>query len=142
KNKMYQDIFRYSIKDSISERDYTDFIILALSLQCINSLSLKSLEELNSQAVTNLTFLQQTIYLNNAINLVESNDLLRNHRDFANLQRDYWDKRNSQMVQNILKLSENYARIVVITGSLHKYLLSMGIQMSGKDFKIKEFWEY
>ena len=142
KNKMYQDIFRYSIKDSISERDYNDFITLALSLQSTNSLKINTLKELNSQAVTNLTFLQQTVYLNNAINIVETNDLLRIHSEFAHLQRDFWYKRNSQMVQNILQLSENYSRIVIITGNLHKYLLLNGIQMSGRNYKIKEFWEY
>lgn len=141
-NEMYKAIFKYASTNSMNERDHQDFVLLSTSLDCINSLKISTLKELNSQAITNLAYLQQNIYLNSALNLVESIDSLKAYKEFAHLQKDFWIKRNSQMVQNIIKLAKNYKRTVVITGNLHKYYLHLGVLMSDEGFIIKEFWEY
>jgi len=141
-NDMYTAILKYASTDSINERDYRDFVLLTTSLHALNSLKISTLKELNSQPVTNLAYLQQEIYLNSALNLVESIDTLKAYKEFAHLQNDFWIERNSQMIQNIIKLAKNYKRTVVLTGNLHKYYLHLGVINSDESFLFKEFWEY
>ncbi|MDV7395755.1 hypothetical protein RZS08_30475, partial [Arthrospira platensis SPKY1] len=76
---------------------------------------ISSLEQLNSPEITNLVYLQQTIYLNTAINLVESIDSLNIYTEFAHLQKDFWMKRNLRMITNIIEFAHSYKRIVVLT---------------------------
>jgi hypothetical protein len=142
KPAMYQDIFRYASGGSNSERDYRDFMLLAVSLHCINNLNITSLAELNAESTTSLTFLQNMVYMNSAINLTESIDSLRKYQDFAKWQKDFWETRNAKMVENIIRVSEGYERIVVLTGNLHKYHLVLGLSSDHLNIKLKEFWEY
>lgn len=142
KPAMYQDIFRFASGEAVSARDYRDFMLLAVSLHCINNLNITSLSELNSESTTNFTFLQNLVYMNSAINLTESIDSLRKYEDFAKWQKEFWDIRNTRMVENIISVSEGYERIVVLTGNLHKYYLVMGLSPAHLNIKLKEFWEY
>ncbi|HHN47758.1 MAG TPA: hypothetical protein ENN08_02295 [Bacteroidales bacterium] len=142
KPAMYQDIFRYTSGGSNSERDYRDFMLLAVSLHCINNLNITSLAEMNAETTSSLTFLQNMVYMNSAINLTESIDSIRKYQDFAKWQKDFWETRNAKMIDNIISVSEGYERIVVLTGNLHKYYLVMGLSADHLNIKLKEFWEY
>jgi len=142
KPAMYQDIFKYASVDTVSERDYRDFMLLAVSLHCINNLNLSSLAALNAESTTSMTFLQNMIYMNSAINLTESIDSLKKYEDFAKWQKDFWETRNSRMIENIILLSEGYERTVVLTGNLHKYHLVLGLSANKLEIELKEFWEY
>lgn len=142
KNQMYIDIFKFAHYDSLSPRNFRDYILLANSLYCVNSLNISSLQQLNSSEITNLVYLQQSIYLNMAINIVETTDSLIKHTEFAHLQKDFWNKRNNKMIDNIMHFATKYKRIVVITGNMHKYYLVTGLLRKNEDYKLKEFWEY
>lgn len=142
KPAMYQDIFKHASSGSVSGRDYRDFMQLAVSLHCINNLNISSLSELNSESTTNFTFLQNLVYMNSAINLTESIDSLKKYEGFAKWQKDFWEARNSRMIENIILLSEGYERTVVLTGNLHKYNLLLGLSSNKPEIELKEFWEY
>lgn len=142
KPAMYQDIFKHASSGIVSERDYRDFMLLAVSLHCINNLNIISLVELNSESTANFTYLQNLVYMNSAINLTESIDSLMKYKDFAKWQKEFWDIRNARMIENIINVSEGYERVVVLTGNLHKYYLVMGLSSDHISFQLKEFWEY
>jgi hypothetical protein len=142
KNKMYFDIFKFGAKGIYSSRSDRDLSTLSAGLSYINSLKINSLQEINSESVCKLIDLQQTIYLINALNIVESNDSLTKYKSFAQFQLDFWFLRNAIMVENISQFILHYKRIVVLTGNMHKQLLVSGLKRKQENIKIKEFWEY
>ena len=147
KDKMYYDIYKYEKDDTISERNYRDYILLAKSLYAINSLNIETLKQMNSNVLTNLMFLQQSVYLNSALNIAETTDSLLKYKSFAHWQSDFWERRNNKMVENILYFirKNQYERIVVLTGNMHKFYILYGLKKEKKDsdkYLIKEFWDY
>lgn len=141
-NQMYFDIYNLGNKDSLSSRNQRDFYLFTHSLERVNSLQITSLKELNSEEVMSLLEIQQFIELNVPINIVETTNSLKKHIEFAHLQSDFWEKRNKQMVQNILILIKKYKRVVVLTGNLHRYYLVNELSALKGNYKIKDFWKY
>jgi hypothetical protein len=141
-NQMYLDIYNLGNKDSLSSINQTYFQLFSLSLDRVNNLKITSLRELNSEEVMRLLEIQQFIELNIPLGIVETTNSLKKHIEFAHLQKDFWEKRNKQMVQNILIFAKRYKRIVVLTGNLHRYYLVNQLSAQKGNYKIKDFWKY
>jgi hypothetical protein len=141
-DKMLKDIYRYSVKGLLSERNQSDFNLWVKSLENVNNLKITSLKELNSEILMNFLEIQENIYLNKPIEIVETTDSLKKHIEFAHLQKDFWEKRNDTMIKNILYFSKNYRRIVVFTGNLHRYYLVNGLRQTKGNYVIRDFWTF
>src|ERR1035437_2169659 len=129
-NEMIQDLYRYSNKGLLNERNQSDFNLWVKSLYNVNSISVSTLKELNSEILMKLLEIQEGIYLDKPIEIVETTDSLKKYIEFAHLQKDFWIKRNDTMVKNILYFSNEYKRIVVFTGNSHKYYLLNGLRQA------------
>jgi len=144
KNQMYEAIFKYALSDSVTKRNYRDFILLSKSSYAINTLNINSLKELNSQELSSLMFLQQNVYQYSALNIVESTNSLKKYVDFAKWQIEFWERRNDIMVKNIRQFikSKKYKRIVILTGNMHLFYIVHGLEKDSINYKLKEFWKY
>lgn len=141
-NEMLKDIYSHSIKGLLNERNQSDFNLWVKSLGNVNSIKISSLKELNSEMFMNLLEIQESIYLDKPIEIVETTDSLKKYIEFAHLQKDFWIKRNDTMIKNILYFANDYKRIVVFTGNLHKYYLMNGLRLAKGPYIIKEFWDF
>jgi len=141
-HQLFRDIYKLGNKDSLSNVNQMYFRLFTLSLGRVNNLKITSLRELNSEEVMRLLEIQQFIELNVPIGIVETTNSLKKHIEFAHLQKDFWEKRNQQMVQNILIFTKRYKRIVVLTGNLHRYYLVNELSALKGNFKLKDFWKY
>lgn len=141
-DEMIRAIYSTSSQGLLNERNQADFDLWVKSLQNVNSLNISSLRELNSQVLMNLIEIQEKIYLDKPVEIVETTDSLRKYTGIARLQKDFWVKRNDAMIRNILYFAGRYKRIVVLTGNLHKYYLTNGVRSAKGPYKTKEFWEF
>jgi len=87
-------------------------------------------------------YLQNSIYLDVPINLCETIGPLKKYYKLAVWQKEFWEKRNNVMGQNILKFVPKYKRIVVLTGNMHKYYLESGLKREKGNFVLTQFWDY
>jgi hypothetical protein len=90
----------------------------------------------------NFLEIQQSIYLDKPIEIVETTDSLNKYIEFAHLQKVFWIKRNDTMIKNILYFANDYQRIIIFTGNLHKYYLTNGLRNAKGPYKTKEFWDF
>ncbi len=141
-DSMYKDIARYGLGGQLSERNQSDFSLLCKSLENVNDLEITTLRELNSEMLMNFLEIQEFIYLNKPLEIVETTDSLKKHAGFAHLQKDFWEKRNDTMIKNILHFTNEYRRIVVLTGNLHRYYLVKGLNRVKGNFVIRDFWTF
>jgi hypothetical protein len=141
-NEMIKDIYRHSLNNSLSKRNQSDFNLWIKSLDNVNDLKISNLKELNSEILMNFLEIQESIYLDKPIEIVETTDSLNKYIEFAHLQKDFWIKRNDTMIKNILYFAHYYKRIIIFTGNLHKYYLTNGLRIPEGPYKIKEFWEF
>ena len=140
---MIQGLYNYSNKGLLNERNQSDFNLWVKSLKNVNSIKISTLKELNSEMFMNLLEIQETIYLDKPIEIVETTDSLKKYSEFAHLQKNFWIKRNDAMIKNILYFANDYKRIVIFTGNLHKYYLMNGLKQAAKGSIItKEFWDF
>jgi hypothetical protein len=141
-NEMIKDIYRLSLNGSLSKRNQSDFNLWLKSLDNVNDLKISNLKELNSEMLMNFLEIQESIYLDKPIEIVETTDSLNKYIEFAHLQKDFWIKRNDTMIKNIVYFTNDYKRIVVFTGNLHRYYLINGLKQTKGSYIIKEFWDF
>jgi hypothetical protein len=100
---------------------------------------------INQQAYYDLTERRQVYQYNKVADIVNTNDSLKEYRAFYKTNADFWDSRNKHMAEHIANFIRQYPnkRIMVLTGSMHKYyLLKELTQLQDKlKFKLKEYYE-
>jgi len=142
-SSMYSEISELYDKGGLNNCSKHNFELIDFTLNLTDNIKYKSLEELNNLPAQKLTELRQKILYDKTIEIVKSNNLLNKWVEFAELQKNFWIKRNKKMGDNIKKITEFYnnKRIVVFVGATHKYFIMNLLETSQSDnFVIKDYF--
>jgi len=97
---------------------------------------------INSKAYSNFAAFHQDWMYNKWLEVIARTPALRQYYDFWKEDGDFWVRRNNAMVNNIADYIKTFKgkSIVVLTGSMHKYLLTGGLTplQDKLDFKLKD----
>jgi len=111
----------------------------------LNNLSNQTPYSINQQAYYDMTERRQEYQYHKVAEIVNTNDSLKEYRDFYKTNADFWDKRNKVMAEHIAVFIRQYPkkRIMVLTGSMHKYyLLNELVRLQDQlQFRLKEYFE-
>ncbi len=124
-NKMFSEMLNIYKADNFSENCKIDFEILLQTLKSYSELNFNSLKESNSELATKFLSLKNKINFNLMISIVKNTNELNKWLEFAELRKEYWDRRNKEMANNIVKYNEEFEgkKIVILVGYDHKYAL-------------------
>lgn len=128
---------------SLSEKSYKEWDIFLKAVKLLDITSGHSLEEINSALYVRYAEAKDMLLHNTFISIAKRDfpDKLDNAKELKN----FWDKRNRIMCENILKWCKVYKgkRIVVLTGQQHKsqILNRINLQTEKYNLVIKDFWE-
>jgi hypothetical protein len=137
-------VYNNKLMDSLSLITYQHFISVN---NILNSVFAGNLKEINSQIAEQLCKLRQDFSYSQTLNLIcYRNTYMRPWASFWKMDGNFWTFRNETMVDNIINYCREFKnkKIVVLTGAMHKYFLTDGLQAKQKqeDIVLKEFWEY
>ena len=111
----------------------------------LNKLSNQTPYSINQQAYYDLTERRQDYQYNKVAEIVNSNDSLKEYRGFYKTNADFWDIRNKKMAEHITNFIRQYPskRIMVLTGSMHKYYLlkELAPLQDKSKFRLQEYFE-
>lgn len=111
----------------------------------LNKLSSQTPHSINQQAYYDLTERRQDYQYNKVAEIVNANDSLKEYRVFYKTNADFWDIRNKKMAEHILNFIRQYPqkRIMILTGSMHKYYLlkELGMLQDEYKFRLREYYE-
>jgi hypothetical protein len=140
-NKMFGAMLEFYKNNKFSESCKADFEILLSALSSYSELSFSSLREANSDVATKFHALKNKINFELMISIIKRTKELENWLWFAELRKDYWDKRNLAMAENIIKYANEFKgkKIVVMVGNDHKYALLEILKKSS--FEVKNYYE-
>ena len=110
---------------------------------------------INSSACDRVVEIKNKVASSARVRLTESEPGLEEHREYAELKRDFWQRRNRRMVSNIAEYVEEHpgSRIAVLSGFEHTYFLREALaerQEAGKQeagsqetgfFSLRYYWE-
>lgn len=142
-SKMFSEISALYDKGKLNECSKNNFDLIGFTLNLTNGVKYNSLKELNSLPAQKLTELRQKIVYDKTIEIVKSNNSLKKWIKFAELQKDYWIKRNTKMVENINEIAKRYdkKKIVIFVGANHKYFIMNILKTQRKNnFIIKDYF--
>jgi hypothetical protein len=111
----------------------------------LNKLSNQTPYSINQQDYYDLTERRQKYQYHKIAEIINCNDSLREYRVFYKANADFWDIRNKKMAEHIANFSRQYRkkRIMVLTGSMHKYYLlkELAPLQDKLKFSLKEYYE-
>ena len=111
----------------------------------LNQLSNQTLYIINQPAYYTLTETRQEYQYHKIAEIVNSSDSLKIYRNFYKANADFWDTRNKEMAAHIVHFIQLHPnkRIMVLTGSMHKYYLLKELKPMQHTFKfqLKEYYE-
>lgn len=116
-----------------------EYLTLNNSLNKISSSG--SVDEINSLETDSIAFHRQNYMYNFLPTIIKEKNELEKYHSFADVHMGYWDKRNQEMVSNIIehiKLHPN-KRLLILTGFFHRYYLIDELKKQEKklNFKLK-----
>jgi hypothetical protein len=136
--KMYEEN-SLSFENKVIVENYIDLS------RSVNSVTDADLKTINSFPVDTLIKLKINSIYKNFHHILSTTKSLEKYQDHLKLDSAFWIKRNNEMASNILKFNKLYNRkkIVVITGTYHRYFLKelLKPQESQHNFKLKEFYD-
>ena len=138
---MFGDMMRLYKDNKLPADCKVDFQVLLAALGSYSDLHFQSLKEANSDVTTKFIALKNEINFELMISIIKKTDALKKWLKFAELRRDYWDKRNSIMAENIVKYSNEFKgkKIVVLVGNDHKYALVKILKQ--RNFEVRNYYE-
>jgi len=142
-SKMYSAISKANDNGQLDTSCADDFELISFTLDLTNKIKYRSLSELNSDVSIKLTKIRQKILYDKTISIVKRTKSLNKWIDFAELQKNFWVRRNNQMAENIEHFAneKSYDKIVVFTGANHLYfILELLKEKQNKNYIIKDFW--
>jgi hypothetical protein len=111
----------------------------------LNEASIQTPYSINQQAYYDLSERRQDYQYHKVAEIVNSNDSLKEYREFYKSNADFWDIRNKKMAEHIANFIRQYPnkRILVLTGSMHKYYLMKELtQLQDKlRFRLNEYYD-
>lgn len=136
-------VYNNNLLDSLSLTVYQNLIQVN---NILNLVFTGDLKEINSPTAQSISRLRQDICYNQLLGICYRNKYLNRYAAFWKQDGDFWTFRNRTMIDNILKYCAQFKgkRIVVLTGAMHKYFLTDGIEKKQQagNITLKEFWEY
>ncbi len=140
-NKRFGEMLNMHKNNKFSEDCSIDFEILLSALNSYSKLNFSSLRESNSEVATKFLALKNKISFEIMISIVKRTKELEKWMSFAKLRKDYWDKRNNTMAENIIKYTDEFKgeRVVVLVGNDHKYALVEMLKQS--NFEVKNYYD-
>ncbi|RIV19886.1 hypothetical protein DYU11_23485 [Fibrisoma montanum] len=140
-NNMFKEMLDFYKSNKLSEDCKVDFEILLLALSSYSSLKFNSLKESNSDVATKFLALKNKINFELMISIAKRTKDLEKWVSFAELRKNYWNKRNKIMTENIIKYAKEFKgkRIVVFVGNDHKYALVE--MLKENNFEIKNSYD-
>lgn len=140
-NKLFGEMLNMHKNNKFSESCKIDFEILLSALNSYSKLNFSSLRESNSDVATKFLALKNKISFEIMISIVQRTKELEKWMSFAKLRKDYWDKRNNTMAENIIKYTDEFKgkRVVVLVGNDHKYALVEMLKQS--NFEVKNYYD-
>ncbi|GHT58519.1 hypothetical protein AGMMS50239_03230 [Bacteroidia bacterium] len=101
-----------------------------------------SLKEVNSDLNQKFTELKYRTIYDLIISITQDTEELNKWIPFAQLQKDFWVKRNEVMAENIVKYSKEFENktIVVFMGFEHKYYIVNLLKEQA--INLVEYWEF
>lgn len=111
----------------------------------LNNLSSRTPYSINQQAYYDMTERRQEYQYRKVAEIVNTSDSLKEYRDFYKSNAEFWDMRNKVMAEHIAIFIRQYPkkRIMVLTGSMHKYYLlkELILLQDQLKFSLKEYYE-
>ena len=111
----------------------------------LNQLSSQTPYTINQQTYYDLAERRQEYQYHKVAEIVNTNDSLKQFRNFYRSNADFWDTRNKKMAEHITNFIRLYPnkRIMVTVGSMHKYyLLNELAPLQDKlKFRLNEYYE-
>jgi hypothetical protein len=111
----------------------------------LNQLSNQTPYSINQQAYYDLTERRQDYQYHKVAEIVNSNDSLKEYGAFYKTNADFWDTRNRKMAEHIINFIRQHTnkRIIVLTGSMHKYYLlkELAPLQNKLKFLLQEYYE-
>ncbi len=140
-NKMFGEMLNIYKDNRFSENCKADFEILLSALSSYSELSFSSLREANSDVATRFHALKNKINFELMISIIKRTKELEKWLSFAELRKNYWNRRNQVMAENIIKYANEFKgkKIVVLIGNDHKYALVEMLKKGG--FEAKNYYE-
>lgn len=140
-NKMFGEMLNLYREDKFSENCKIDFEILLQTLKSYSELKFNSLKESNSDITTKFLSLKNKINFELMISIIKRTDKLKEWLEFAELRKEFWDRRNKVMTENIVKYTNEFLgkKIIVIVGNDHKYALLELLEK--ENIKVKNYYE-
>lgn len=97
---------------------------------------------LNDENYMTIAEERQRVMYSNLLQIVSSTPQLKKYTDFQKEDGDFWVRRNERMIHNISEYIKQFPgkKIVILTGSFHKYYLTNGLKpmQSKLHFKLKD----
>ncbi len=120
-------------------------IIMLLNFANLNHSLLKEYPRvINSSAGDSICAINVRYLLSSSLKFTETIPELKQFKEFITSKKEYWNRRNQTMAENIINYAEEFQgeRILVTTGFEHRYYLRKELQQSKKqNFVLKEYWE-
>lgn len=140
-NKMFGEMLKLYKQDKFSPSCKIDFDILLSTLTSYSELHFNSLREANSDVTTKFLALKNQINFELMVSITKRTTELKHWLKFAELRKEYWNKRNKTMVDNIIKYATEFKEkhIVIFVGNDHKYALTE--MLSQRNFLINNFYD-
>lgn len=140
-NKMFGEMLNMHKNNKFSEGCKIDFEVLLSALNSYSNLNFSSLREANSDVATKFLALKNKINFELMISIIKRTKELEEWVSFAELRKDYWNKRNKIMAENIIKYANEFKkkRVVVLVGNDHKYALVEILKQS--NFEVKNYYD-
>lgn len=140
-NQMFNEMLTLYKNNKLSENCKVDFEILLFTLNSYSQLTFSSMRELNSDVATKFFALKNKINFELMISIIKRTKELEKWVGFVELRKSFWDRRNKEMAENIIKYATVFEgrKIVVLVGYDHKYALIELLEDKG--IKPKDYFE-
>jgi len=140
-NEMFSEMLKLNDENKFSESCKVDFDILLSTLINYSELHFNTLKEANSDVTTKFLATKNKINFELMISIIKQTNELKEWQEFAELRKEYWDKRNFVMVENIIKYVSEFPdkKIIVLVGNDHKYALLEPLKQA--NIIVKDYWE-
>jgi hypothetical protein len=121
---LFNDLFQMKENDEFSKANEQLFDLAWSIMRFYGDAKTETMEDINSDIREKFSELKYTTY-DVFLQICKDEPKLHKWIDFAQLQRDFWIKRNLTMVNNISIVVEEFQgkTLVVFVGSEHKYFL-------------------
>jgi hypothetical protein len=111
----------------------------------LNEANIQTPYSINQKVYYELTERRQHYQYHKVAEIINANDSLKAYREFYKSNSDFWDIRNKKMAEHISNFIRQYSikRIMVLTGSMHKYYLlkELAPLQDKLKFSLKEYYE-